>query len=204
VPNVEITDVGVAGLWRLLERVEEIRRMPVVIAVAGMDAALPTVLGGLVGSVVIGVPTSVGYGVAAGGDSALKAMLASCAPGLLVMNIDNGRVCRLCRSASCALSTEALLLANCDRQAGYPNGFPSVAKRGSGNTVTTGPFYRSSRRDLRQCICPIHEALLLNAQRQTFDPSTECDLPLLEHAIGLQRLRLIAELRRLKSGLRWA
>ncbi|HTS54125.1 MAG TPA: nickel pincer cofactor biosynthesis protein LarB [Burkholderiales bacterium] len=89
-PNVEITDVGVAGLWRLLERVEEIRRMPVVIAVAGMDAALPTVLGGLVPSVVIGVPTSVGYGVASGGESALRAMLASCAPGLVVMNIDNG------------------------------------------------------------------------------------------------------------------
>ena len=86
----EITDVGVAGLWRLLERVEDIRRMPVVIAVAGMDAALPTVLGGLVGSVVIGVPTSVGYGVATGGQSALNAMLASCAPGLVVMNIDNG------------------------------------------------------------------------------------------------------------------
>jgi pyridinium-3,5-biscarboxylic acid mononucleotide synthase len=89
-PSVEITDVGVAGLWRLLERVEEIRRMPVVIAVAGMDAALPTVLGGLVPSVVIGVPTSVGYGVASGGESALHAMLASCAPGLVVMNIDNG------------------------------------------------------------------------------------------------------------------
>ena len=89
-PNVEITDVGVAGLWRLLERLEEIRRMPVVIAVAGMDAALPTVLGGLVPSVVIGVPTSVGYGVASGGETALGAMLASCAPGLVVMNIDNG------------------------------------------------------------------------------------------------------------------
>ena len=89
-PNIEITDVGVAGLWRLLERVEEIRRVPVVIAVAGMDAALPTVLGGLVPSVVIGVPTSVGYGVASGGEAALRAMLASCAPGLVVMNIDNG------------------------------------------------------------------------------------------------------------------
>jgi NCAIR mutase (PurE)-related protein len=64
--------------------------MPVVIAVAGMDAALPTVLGGLVGSAIIGVPTSVGYGVASGGNSALSAMLASCAPGLTVMNIDNG------------------------------------------------------------------------------------------------------------------
>lgn len=89
-PTIEITDVGVAGLWRLLERVEEIRRMPVVIAVAGMDAALPTVLGGLVPGVVIGVPTSVGYGVASGGEAALRAMLASCAPGLVVMNIDNG------------------------------------------------------------------------------------------------------------------
>ena len=58
-PAVEINDVGVAGLWRLLERVEEMRKMKVVIAVAGMDAALPTVIGGLVSSVVIGVPTSV-------------------------------------------------------------------------------------------------------------------------------------------------
>jgi pyridinium-3,5-biscarboxylic acid mononucleotide synthase len=89
-PSVEITDVGVAGLWRLLERIDEIRRMPVVIAVAGMDAALPTVLGGLISSAIIGVPTSVGYGVASGGNSALNAMLASCAPGLTVMNIDNG------------------------------------------------------------------------------------------------------------------
>ncbi len=90
VPSVEITDVGVAGLWRLLDRIDEIRRMPVVIAVAGMDAALPTVLAGLVASVVIGVPTSVGYGVASGGESALRSMLSSCAPGLLVTNIDNG------------------------------------------------------------------------------------------------------------------
>jgi len=88
--SVEVTDVGVAGLWRLLERIEEVRQMPVVIAVAGMDAALPTVIGGLVPGVVIGVPTSVGYGVAAGGHSALHSMLSSCAPGLTVMNIDNG------------------------------------------------------------------------------------------------------------------
>jgi hypothetical protein len=80
----------VAGLWRLLDRVEEIRRVPVIIAVAGMDAALPTVLGGLVPGVIIGVPTSVGYGVAAEGHSALHSMLSSCAPGLTVMNIDNG------------------------------------------------------------------------------------------------------------------
>jgi NCAIR mutase (PurE)-related protein len=90
VPALEVTDVGVAGLWRLLERVEEIRALPVVIVVAGMDAALPTVVGGLVPGAVIGVPTSVGYGVATGGQSALNAMLASCAPGVAVMNIDNG------------------------------------------------------------------------------------------------------------------
>jgi pyridinium-3,5-biscarboxylic acid mononucleotide synthase len=89
-PSLEITDVGVAGLWRLLDRVEEIRQVPVIIAVAGMDAALPTVLGGLVPGVIIGVPTSVGYGVAAGGQAALHSMLSSCAPGMTVMNIDNG------------------------------------------------------------------------------------------------------------------
>jgi NCAIR mutase (PurE)-related protein len=90
VPALEVTDVGVAGLWRLLERVEEIRRMAVVLVVAGMDAALPTVVGGLVPSLVIGVPTSVGYGVATGGQSALNAILASCAPGVAAVNIDNG------------------------------------------------------------------------------------------------------------------
>ncbi len=86
----EIYDVGVAGLWRLLERIDEIRSFPVVIAVAGMDAALPSVLGGLVASVVIAVPTATGYGIAAGGHTALHAVLASCAPGVVVVNIDNG------------------------------------------------------------------------------------------------------------------
>jgi NCAIR mutase (PurE)-related protein len=101
-----IADVGVAGLWRLLQRLDEIRRIPVVIVVAGMDAALPTVLGGLISGCVIAVPTSVGYGVATGGRTALDAMLASCAPGIVVVNIDNGygaacaalRVARLLRS----------------------------------------------------------------------------------------------------------
>jgi hypothetical protein len=83
-------DVGVAGLWRLLRRVEELRRLPVVIAVAGMDAALPSVLGGLVPGLVIAVPTSTGYGVARDGETALRAALASCAPGLVVTNVDNG------------------------------------------------------------------------------------------------------------------
>ncbi len=83
-------DVGLAGIWRVMERIETIARHPVVIVVAGMDAALPTVVGGLVGSVVFAVPTSNGYGVAAGGETALRAVLASCSPGLAVMNIDNG------------------------------------------------------------------------------------------------------------------
>ncbi len=83
-------DVGVAGLWRLLNRVEDLKRFPVLVVVAGMDAALPTVVGGLFGSVIIGVPTSNGYGVAEGGHTALHSMLASCAQGVTVMNIDNG------------------------------------------------------------------------------------------------------------------
>ena len=83
-------DVGVAGLWRLTTRIEEIRAHPVVIVAAGMDAALPSVVGGLVAGAVIAVPTSVGYGVAAGGRAALDAVLASCAPGITVVNIDNG------------------------------------------------------------------------------------------------------------------
>lgn len=83
-------DVGVAGLWRLTSQLEAIRVHAVVIVVAGMDAALPSVLGGLIGSTLIGVPTSVGYGVAEGGHTALHAMLASCAPGIAVVNIDNG------------------------------------------------------------------------------------------------------------------
>lgn len=89
-PCAEIFDVGVAGIWRLLERQEEIREKPVVIVVAGMDGALPSVIGGLVPGVVIAVPTSVGYGASREGETALHAALASCAPGLTVVNIDNG------------------------------------------------------------------------------------------------------------------
>lgn len=87
---IEINDVGVAGLWRLQQRLEDIKNKKVVICVAGMDAALPTVLGGLISSVIIAVPSSVGYGVADGGKTALNALLCSCAPGLVVVNIDNG------------------------------------------------------------------------------------------------------------------
>jgi NCAIR mutase (PurE)-related protein len=89
-PAAEFHDVGVAGLWRLTDRLDEIRRFPVLIVAAGMDAALLSVVGGLVRGCVIGLPTSVGYGVASGGRTALDAMLASCAPGLAVVNIDNG------------------------------------------------------------------------------------------------------------------
>ena len=85
-----IADVGVAGLWRLLRRLEEIRAFKVVIAVAGMEGALFSVLAGLVEAPVIAVPVSVGYGVAAGGQGALSSALASCAPGLVTVNIDNG------------------------------------------------------------------------------------------------------------------
>ena len=86
----EIIDVGVAGIWRLMRRVDALRAADVVIVAAGMDAALPSVIGGLVPGLVIAVPTSVGYGVAAGGRAALDAILASCAPGIVVVNIDNG------------------------------------------------------------------------------------------------------------------
>lgn len=83
-------DVGVAGLYRLLDALPTLADADVLVAAAGMEGALPTVLAGLVGRPVIGVPVSVGYGVAAGGRAALDAMLASCAPCLTVVNIENG------------------------------------------------------------------------------------------------------------------
>ncbi len=85
-----IYDVGVAGLWRLLERGKQIAQHPVVIVVAGMDGALPSVLGGLVPGAVIAVPTATGYGMSRAGQTALAACLASCAPGVTVCNIENG------------------------------------------------------------------------------------------------------------------
>ena len=85
-----IMDVGVAGLWRLQARLDEIRTHRVVIVVAGMDGALVSVLGGLIAAPLIAVPTSTGYGAARSGETALAAALASCAPGVLACNIDNG------------------------------------------------------------------------------------------------------------------
>ena len=83
-------DVGVAGLHRLLGVIEEVRKADVVVAVAGMEGALPSVVSGLVAVPVVAVPTSVGYGAGAGGVAAALAMLNSCAEGVSVVNIDNG------------------------------------------------------------------------------------------------------------------
>ncbi len=85
-----IVDLGVAGLHRLFQNLERIKTAKVVIACAGMEGALPTVLSGLIPQPVIGVPVSIGYGVSLGGRTALEGMLGSCAPGLVVVNIDNG------------------------------------------------------------------------------------------------------------------
>jgi NCAIR mutase (PurE)-related protein len=83
-------DVGIAGLHRLLGNLPAIRKADVVVAVAGMDGALPTVVAGLVSVPVVAVPTSVGYGASFGGVAALLTMLNACAPGIGVVNIDNG------------------------------------------------------------------------------------------------------------------
>jgi pyridinium-3,5-biscarboxylic acid mononucleotide synthase len=85
-----LADVGVAGLHRLLDRAERLRAARVIVVVAGMEGALPSVVGGLVQRPVIAVPTSVGYGASFGGVAALLAMLNSCAAGVTVVNIDNG------------------------------------------------------------------------------------------------------------------
>jgi pyridinium-3,5-biscarboxylic acid mononucleotide synthase len=83
-------DVGVAGLHRLLSQLARLQQANVIVAVAGLDGVLPAVVAGLVASPVIAVPTSVGYGTGWGGAAALLTMLNSCAPGLAVVNIDNG------------------------------------------------------------------------------------------------------------------
>lgn len=83
-------DNGVAGLWRLTSNLGEINGFDVIIIVAGLDAALASVLGGLSSKPIIAVPTSVGYGMAKSGETALNSMLVSCAQGVMVTNIDNG------------------------------------------------------------------------------------------------------------------
>lgn len=83
-------DVGVAGIHRLLHRLEDLRRAAAVIVIAGMEGALPSVVGGVVSAPIVAVPTSVGYGTAMGGLTPLFAMLTSCASGVVVVNIDSG------------------------------------------------------------------------------------------------------------------
>lgn len=88
--TTEVYDVGVAGIHRLFARKEAIESARVIVVVAGMEGALPSVVGGLTDKPVVAVPTSVGYGASLGGLTALFAMLNSCVPGIAVMNIDNG------------------------------------------------------------------------------------------------------------------
>jgi NCAIR mutase (PurE)-related protein len=87
---LRVRDVGVAGLHRLLARLEELRRCRALIVVAGMEGALPGVIGGLTRAPLVAVPTSIGYGANFAGLSALLTMLNTCAPGVTVVNIDNG------------------------------------------------------------------------------------------------------------------
>ena len=87
---VRLYDVGVSGIHRLLAHLDELMEAQVVIAVAGMEGALASVIGGMVSCPVLAVPTSVGYGASFGGVAALLAMLNSCASGVSVVNIDNG------------------------------------------------------------------------------------------------------------------
>ncbi|MGC4092116.1 MAG: nickel pincer cofactor biosynthesis protein LarB [Polyangiaceae bacterium] len=90
VPATRVFDVGVAGIHRLFERLDALSRAPAVIVIAGMEGALPSVVGGLLSAPIIAVPTSIGYGTALSGFTALFSMLTSCASGITVVNIDNG------------------------------------------------------------------------------------------------------------------
>jgi hypothetical protein len=90
VEAIRVYDVGVAGLHRLLARRGDLERAVAVVVAAGMEGALPSVVGGLVGKPVVGVPTSVGYGASLGGLAALLGMLNSCAPNVTTVNVDNG------------------------------------------------------------------------------------------------------------------
>ena len=90
VQATKISDVGVAGIHRLLDRVDELKKYKVLIVIAGFEGALPTVVGGLIPQPIIAVPADVGYGVASGGIVALNSMLSSCANGISVVNINNG------------------------------------------------------------------------------------------------------------------
>lgn len=90
IPATLFEDCGIAGLWRLVDKLPQINTHKAIIAVAGMEGALPSILGGLSPLPIFAAPSSVGYGVSAQGKTALRAMLASCASGIAVLNIDNG------------------------------------------------------------------------------------------------------------------
>ena len=90
ISNETFIDVGVAGVHRLFSQLDKINEHNLIIVCAGMEGALATVIGGLLSQPIIGVPVSVGYGVSKDGMVALNSMLASCSPGIMVMNIDNG------------------------------------------------------------------------------------------------------------------
>jgi len=90
VSSVKLNDIGVAGIHRLMSKIEFLKPFKILIVIAGFEGALPTVIGGLLPQPIIAVPTDVGYGVAKGGHVALNAMLSSCANGISVVNINNG------------------------------------------------------------------------------------------------------------------
>lgn len=100
-PVVKMYDVGVSGLQRLLSQINKVEECDVVIVAAGMEGALPTVVAGLLEQPVIAVPTSIGYGVSQNGMAALQTMLASCSPGMSVVNIDNGYGAAMMAHAIC-------------------------------------------------------------------------------------------------------
>ena len=127
-----ITDVGVAGLHRLLAVLPELELAEVVIAVAGMEGALPTVLAGLIPQPLIAVPTSVGYGTAFEGQTALLSMMTSCAPGIAVVGIDNGY------GAACA--AHRILAA---QPHPTPAGPISATPAGPGSRTPAGPGSRT-------------------------------------------------------------
>jgi len=117
--SARYVDVGVAGLWRLMELKDTLNQHAVVIAVAGMEGALFSVLSGLVTAPVIAVPTSVGYGVGKGGHVALNAALCGCSPGLAVVNIDNG-------FGAAALAVKMLRLHDPEPRVATPEGLDQV------------------------------------------------------------------------------
>lgn len=100
-PTVKLYDVGVAGLQRLLSQIKKIEQCDVIIVAAGMEGALPTVVAGLLEQPVVAVPTSIGYGISQNGITALHTMLASCSPGMSVVNIDNGYGAAMMAHAIC-------------------------------------------------------------------------------------------------------